>query len=446
MTSAVDGVLSGAIPGPAAASRQALPGLAFALLFLALLAVFGVCGNLLHLAGMNYLTTGGNALQKIHPGSYLALLAVLTLALSAGGVQRVGACLRDHRAIAIYVAASLLLLAYVTIFVKLPAAPIIDAWICAGFLAVLITCADERQRRTLQILVHVLLAANSAVGLIEFVAQRALIPIVFNDYSAGGALIDITYWRFERSQGLLGHPLISSLGAGMLAVAMFSQIAFDRATIWRFLAMAHALVALPAFGGRTSIAVTVVLFALISIVRLVMFLRGHGARLGTWCAIIVGLVLAPLVLFFAVELGLFNSLADRLRDDNGSAGTRMIAFDILFQTPFQSLILGDINHDLIARQVRLGSIWGVEVAWIAIILHFGLIATIAMLVSTWGLLRDLVRSVHPSAYWAIAFYILAGTSGTGLSSKTVELSLLVGVVSLLYSRRALGPAWSRAPS
>jgi hypothetical protein len=218
----------GAIPvQKTAALRPALPALAFGLLLLSVIAVFGVCGNLLHMVGINYLTSGGNALQKIHPGSYAAVLAVGFVLLTSGP-QRLAMLLRDHMAVAVYIGASFLLLAYVVVIIKLPAATIVDGWICAGLLAASICWSSEKQRRLLQIVIHLLLAANSAVGLLEFVQQRALIPIVFNDYTAGGAAIDITYWRFERSQGLMGHPLLASLAAGMLAVAMFSQIAFDR--------------------------------------------------------------------------------------------------------------------------------------------------------------------------------------------------------------------------
>ena len=69
------------------ATHDSVPPLAFALTFLAVMASFTISGNTLTVLGTHYAEPGGNPLLKIHPATYLAVVAAIASLISGSAAQ-----------------------------------------------------------------------------------------------------------------------------------------------------------------------------------------------------------------------------------------------------------------------------------------------------------------------------------------------------------------------
>ena len=75
-------------------AHASVPPFAFALTFLAVIASFTISGNTLNVLGTHYADQGGNPLLKIHPATYLAVMAAIASLVSGSSAQRAWICLR----------------------------------------------------------------------------------------------------------------------------------------------------------------------------------------------------------------------------------------------------------------------------------------------------------------------------------------------------------------
>ena len=419
------------------ADQPRLTGAVFLLTLAAAVAALVLQQNLLSMFGVDYLGPGSNPLVKIHPSTYLTVAAAAWFVMSGDIGKQFNALLFSSPRMTFYTLSAATLTLYVALAIRREVSIPIDTWIVPGLLLALLSYTNERQRHSLALLVHLILLANSAAGVYEFFTGNRVIPgaQVLVDY-ASGEVYDLTRWQDWRAMGIFGHPLTATLITAIVAVTMTAQIAFDKATPLRGFALAHSLIALPCFGGRTSVAVCVVLLALILVVRGAQFMSGKGASMVSIVAGSLVILFMPAVLVGAYNAGAFDNFLARLEDDSGSAATRLVAVKMLeLATPIE-LWFGDLNNTLAYRQRILGTTWGVEVFWIAFILQYGLIIAGLVFAALGAMLVEIAKQRGPIAYWPMICFVLALSSGTGLASKTQTLSMLVVLMCAMFPLRA----------
>ena len=135
----------------------------------------------------------------------------------------------------------------------MPVAPLIDTFVVGAVLLALYEDFSPRERAALRLALHAVMFVNACVGLAEFAFDFRLTPFV-----AGGQAIVGDY----RSTALLGHPLVN-VGTTTLYAAML-VLGADRALRLplRLALTTIQLVALVAFGGRTSLTLAIVVVCL----------------------------------------------------------------------------------------------------------------------------------------------------------------------------------------
>ena len=174
--------LSGHLPftagRPAIAGRAALEPVALALTVAALVTLCLVSPLTLAVQGIDYDTAGGSALAKIHPGTYLAVMALaVRLGAAPHPWRTLQRLLLAEPGLLIYLAALGLVALYVVAIARSPVTPLIDTFLLALILALLLDGLDERIGRRLAIMMVAIFAADAALGLIEVSTGWRLIHI-----------------------------------------------------------------------------------------------------------------------------------------------------------------------------------------------------------------------------------------------------------------------------
>ncbi len=411
--------------------QQGLPKATYILLFISAFLLLGVSGNILALLGYNYVGDGGNALEKIHPSTITLVFSLLAFLGYPHGEQRLGDSIFRQGAFS-YILVCILSIVYAQIVLGLPLSALIVSWLTPGLLLTLLIQLDKNQIKYLKYLLHGLLLINTLMAVVEYKMGAPLIPSVLIDYTGTGEVLDITEWGEWRASGLFGHPLASTLICALYVVASFSLICFQRASRLQYFTMVHCLLALPLFGGRTSIAMALVFLVLMSLVRLWMELVGRGTNYFNVIKIKIVITVAILALIVAFQMGMFDQLIDRIQDDNGSSYTRVLAMQILADASNFELLFGDIYKSLGMRQVAYGTIYGIEIFWVGMILNYGLLISITLFYFTWKIIVLLANKCGPITYWPVAFFFVSTSSGVGLVAKSITLSVLFLLIYCMY--------------
>ena len=170
--------------------------------FAAAIVVFVVSTMALQALGVRYETPGGGMLQKLHPATYLAVLAlVLEAASRPRPLAYLAALPLRFPGVAVFVANLALLVAYAALFQHMPVAPLIDTFFVGAIMLALYEDFSDRERAALRLALHGVLLINACLGIAEFAFHFRLTPFV-----AGGRTIVGDY----RSTALLGHPLLNA--------------------------------------------------------------------------------------------------------------------------------------------------------------------------------------------------------------------------------------------
>lgn len=408
-------------------------------LLAALVAIFGLSGGALAAMGWPYATPGGQALFKIHPATYLLVISIGLTLISPLRRAQLFHVLSANPAFPAFLAAQAFILVYAAVVLDAPASIFTDAWIAPGLFVVLIYVQSEPWRRRAGIVLHTLLFLNSALGIAEATLGFNLFPPQIMAPQVG-LNMEITALQDGRGVGLLGHPLLSSMASGLLAVAMFSQMAFRGVTLLRLFALSHALLALPSFGGRTALLLACIFIAMIFLSRAVAFAFGRRIHLRDLMVAFLVLCAGGALMLLAFQLGYFERLIDRFENDHGSAHSRLIALDIFGATHWPGLVWGDVNHEIMVRALKRGSWAGIEISYIGYILHYGLICAVPAFATLLALLLTLVRRCGGLALWCVAYFLLIIASNTSISTKTADLAVFVCLVLLFFRPSQADPS------
>jgi hypothetical protein len=305
-------------------------------------------------------------------------------------------------------------------------------WLCPIFLLSLYFQCSNEQKVIISRACLVFITINSLIGIYEYVLSEHLIPKSY--FSAvEGELLDVSEWGFYRSVALYGHPLSATMISALVTIALIIKSKSVELSTLEKTCLLLTISSLPTFGGRASIAIALLILSVFFFRNMsVVFRKGISKR--TFILICIIIYILPLVLYGAYELGLFDKLLERIADDNGSAETRLVALKLMLDTPLLNFIFGDFDKTLFYRLINSGSIYGIEVSWIGLILVYGLIITIIILCFLYKVFNIVMLNTDNDFIYLFIGFLMMISSGTGLSTKSLALSQFLLVAFFIYSK------------
>ena len=418
--------------------RQPLRAAAHGCAFAAAIAAFVVSAMALQAVGVAYEAPGGGALQKLHPATYLAILAlILETASRPRPLAYLAALPLRFPGAALFAVNLGLIVAYAALFQQTPIAPLVDTFVVGAAMLALYEDFSPRERAALRLALHAVMLVNGCLGIAEFAFDFRLTPFV-----AGGRAILGDY----RSTALLGHPLLNA-GTTALYAAMLI-LAADRALRLplRLVLTTIQLVALVPFGGRTSLILAVVVVCLAALKPVGEAVGGRRFDLRAAVAAAVVIPLAASTAAAAWFGGALAPLIERFSADRGSAQARVVAFDLFDAFSFQDILIGPDPQRLATLQNTLGIEYGIENAWLGLIFQYGALMTAFFVIGFTGLMWELWRRAKSGAWAIVLLFLVQVSSSAGISVKTLAFNQFAILMLAVFDRRAGDEAATRGPA
>ena len=406
----------------------ALPGI---LTVLGALLLFAVPASLLELWGFAYITPSGAAWEKLHPATDLIVLAIAIRSLGVANPLRwFGAQFQRFPGVAALLAVVVFLAVYLIKVQRAPFTPVIDTFVMPPLLFLLLVDLGRRGRAAIEIGLHLFLVANALVGIAEFLTGWRLIPLTLD----GLTLTADIEWR---ASGLMGHPLASAATAGLYSVII--ALGFGRLLPgWcRLPMLGLQIVALGAFGGRTALVVTIVCLVTIATLSLAAVLAGRRFDLRLAAVSLLAMPLLAGAAFALFGSGFFDQLLDRFVDDNGSAKSRAIIFNLFSYLSWPEILFGP-DQDHLSTLLHLEGIEvGVESFWIGFVMLCGLWMSLLLFVTLGAFMAHVMARTDRKAFILLGFFGLIISTSISLSAKSTSLGEFVVLVMILMP--ASGP-------
>ena len=408
----------------AAQVRSPLDRVADALTVLMALVLFGMSAMTLSALGVAYDQSGGSFLQKFHPATYLACLALAVRFVASPNpfgwlVQQT----ERFPGATYFVTTWVVMIAFAWLVQQAPISPIIDSFLCSIAFLVLYADADDRTRTTLRLALHAFMFVNASIGYFEFVSHMRLTP-----YVTGGKIILHDY----RSTALLGHPLVNS-GAGA-AYALMLIYGADRSINWflRLFLIAVQIGALVTFGGRTAIVLCAVLGGLRLLKPALQILGGgrFDMRIALLAALAAPVGIAAVV--YLMQRGTFDGLIERFADDKGSSSARVLIFQLFDYFSFDELLFGPDQQRLATIQNTLGIEYGIESSWFGFIFGYGAFMTFFFVIAFAALMWEYWRRSGPGASALFLYILIQLSSAAGISVKTPMFNQFVILLLVFF--------------
>ncbi len=396
--------------------------------FLAAITAFVVSAMTLYGIGVPYDAPGGNFLEKLHPATYLSLVAlILDAAARSDPLGAVADLPRRFPGATFFVANWAMIVAYVGLFRHTPATPLIDSFSCAVAMLVLYDRLDDADRMLLRRLLHVIMFANASIGIIEFATHFRLTPFV-----TGGRLITDDY----RSTALFGHPLLNAGSTGLYALMLFFGADRSLNPPLRFGLLLTQVVALIAFGGRTSLVLTIGVIALGVLRPIADLIRGRRfdmrfALASAFVAPAIGGALAAAWLG-----GALDPLIERFVHDRGSAEARVVMFQLFDAFSIEDILLGPDPERLASLQNTLGIQYGIENGWLGLVFQYGALMSIVFALGLFALIGEFWRRSLAYGSVIVICFLLQATSSASLSVKSFDFNQFATLFLVVFDRRA----------
>lgn len=424
---------------PDLSASTSFAGRLTAMLFILTVAImFTLSGGVLWEMGVNYSGITGAMATKIHPATYLAFVTLCFLIVAHGNPASFAVkMLTRHPGALVFLMATVLLAAYIVLDERRGIATIFDNYLLAITLAVIAAELDARTLERVEKLIHVLLAANALMALVEYLANYRVFPYRFE-----GLAFD---WD-NRSTALLGHPLENAHITGTYLMILLVGGGSSMPRLLRVPAMLLQLAALVPFGGRTALLLAIFVMVIWTIPRVLGALRGGALSLPILATIAF---LAPVLAIAAGLLanqGFFDVVLDRFTDDGGSAQTRVAMFEIFDQLSLRDIFVG-ANPDLIdAMRRSRGLEWGIENPVVRLVLYQGLAFTVFLIAGFACFLVEIGRRLRAGAAIPFIYFLVVANSYESISNKTIMLAQFVVLMLVMFDPRRAGNARTMALS
>jgi len=408
------------------------PRVVIATLFLVTVALlFLVSGGLLWDLGINYDGVTGAIVSKIHPATYLATLTLALLIVARRNPASYLVQLITQRPGTLtFLLATMLLGAYIALDGRKGITTVIDTYLLSIAVVLIATALDPRDLRRVEKFIHVVMATNATLALIEYALDQRFFPYRFE-----GMAFD---WD-RRSSAFFGHPLENALITGAYIMALLGG---GGAAIPKSLRVPAALLqfaALVPFGGRTALLLASAMTAVWLVPRVTRVLRGQRVPLLALAAVATIGPLACLALGAASVGGFFDVFTERFADDGGSAESRLAMFEIFDQLSTRDILLGGGADIIDSIRRTMGLEWGIENPVVRLLLYQGVIFTSFLVAGFILFLWEIARSLRPGYAMAFIFFIIVINSYESVSNKSVSLArfaiLMLTMFGLPETRR-----------
>lgn len=398
---------------------------------LAVLAMLTMSPALLTHWNIHYATSGGSFYEKLHPATYLVVIALGLALLRTGNPVDglVEICARSKPVLFYFVC--WLFLVVQTLMLDRPFTVVVDTFLLPVLLALAIWQVTASGRRRLALLVHLLILMNVAIGYYEYFTGSRIIPLTVGDVLVLGE------WR---SAALIGHPLNASglIAAYILALVLRPQVCPPP---WlRLPLIALCLGSLMVFGGRTALVTTLLIIAIWVAAGFFRVMRGGRVSLPS-LIVGIGIVFAGIAAILAIlDLGVFDKMLLRFSSDRGSALARLATLDMLSHLDWNEVLLGPAVSRANALQHQLGLDYGIENFWIASIVQFGMIHTALMTAALIAFFGMLLRRSSPAAIAVVTLITIIAASSVSFSSKNIQMAQFVLLVTVMLPRTVTATA------
>jgi hypothetical protein len=395
------------------------------LMFVAIVAIFTMSSAILTSWKIHYLTPGGGFYEKVHPATYLVLLAAFLMLMRNGQpAAELNRVFSEAKLLLIYLFCWLCLLGQMFVLER-PFTIVIDTFLLPLVLCIVIWQLSEQQRRPLVWALHATILLNIVIGYYEFLSGHRLIPLTLGDVTVMGE------WR---ASALLGHPLIASGVVGAYVLALVLRPALFPPLLIRVPLIVVSLGSLMAFGGRTALMTVLAVLGVMAVLGAARLVRGSRTSLPIVIISILLLFIVVAGIFAALNLGLFDKMLLRFSSDKGSASARFATFNLLSYFDWNELLLGPSSERANALQAQLGLAYGIENFWASCIVQFGGVPTALLSIGLVCLFIEIFKRSSPAAYAILLLILTIAISSVSFSSKNIQLAQLVILILVLLPR------------
>jgi len=391
--------------------------------YLAVFVLFCVSGGLLWLIGYNYDGLSGSPATKIHPSTYLLVVTfALNLVASGDPVSRTIHLVNRRPATALMLVVAVLVVVLTVMRGGSGLGGIVDTYVAACLLVLLLADADEATMGRLATMLHVMMAANAILALGEFVMKVRVFPYRFD-----GAL----FASDTRSAGLHGHPLANAMVTACYLTALFNG-ARNLPSVVRLALICMQSAALVVFGGRTAVLVVLALGLGFGLFALLNTLKSQRISLVGAAAACLMAATIPAVVAVLIGLGFFDDLLARFIADGGSANARREMLTLLGMFDLRDLILGP-DPDLLETLRRVNGLeWGIENPVVKMLLYQGAIVTIVLLGCFVLFMWELARVTRGGLWLPMIVWVILLNGAESIASKTTLPAKFALIALCLY--------------
>jgi hypothetical protein len=423
---------------PRAPARMELPRAAALTMMLAVAAHLLVSSNLLFVMGIDYAAPGGFKLLKFHPATYLIFAALgLYCARGSRPAARLKELLLRQMATLWMLGVFSLIIGYYIFSLGPSGVSIyVENFISAGLLSLLAAQAAPAQLRAMGWMMIGLIALSAPLAITETIAHWHLVPIYLGDEHFIESVQD---WR---GSALYDHPLT---GATLTAMGVWLVLASPMRDLGKLALLGLFMVALVSFGGRTSLAVT--LLVLLALAGLVvgrgLLARNLSARMGG--LVLLGLVAVPLCLWLLVaQTSIGGRIAQHLYADDNSASVRLDIWTIPSYMTLREALFGTTAERQEQLLAQIGYIYpqtDIENFWLLSFINLGGFGFAVYMAGFLPFLGFLFRISGRYGRVVLLTTLVTASSSNSLARKSNILFLLVAAIFAirgfdLYPREA----------
>ncbi len=387
------------------------------LFWLAITLFFLISPMVLFHWGFNYEDVGGSPFEKIHPGSFVAVLALIFQLIAFGFTRYAGAVLRQNTGLVVFITSTAFLMFYAIIVQKLPFTPIIDTFGLPIIVFMLIVGLPRSNLNSYAHFLHVFFAANALLAVYEYVTGNRLTPFV------AGTLQVEADWR---ATALLGHPLINAALTGVYILLLSSKGAAGLTQFLRAAMLILQLAAMVAFGARASLVTMLSMMALIALKNLGNLLAGNMRISLPFLGVVAcALPVLGLALFQLDQIGFFDRLLARFVEDRGSASARIAMLQVFDYLNWRDILWGPDPAVIETLKGVEGIETGIESIWVAFILTYGALMSALFFAGLFAFCVNVARRTCGFSYYIFIFYFLVASTSVSLSAKTTSFGMLI---------------------
>lgn len=412
------------------------------LLVLAVLSFIYISPSTLILGGWRY-AGGGTEFEKVHPGTYILILAFpVCFLLDQQFSRKIVSQVKGDWGVLAFFVASLATSAYAVLDKHCSATPFLETFGATILVLLAFVGISDGGITLFRRGVDLFMIVNIPIIVAEYFAHRNFIPVY--EYVVGSNAAQY-YSELGRPAALFGHPL---LAAGFLCIyslaILLEQFATPRFNVWRLLLAMISFLAAALTGGRTAMSTTIIILLMLPAFSIGKMIFLGSTKSAEVRSLSIMAFAALLTVPIAAQLGLFDLLLGRVQNDNGSSLARYYAIRILMDAPIAQIWTGAGADSLLVQQQTYGLI-AIEISWINFILVCGLVFTIPLFLAYLAFLFYSLPRYSRSAYAISIYFLILHASSIGLWAKSTSFAASIAIALAYLGRPAAQSQALRTP-